>query len=127
MSPIARRVLPLPGLLLLGMTALFSCAPLQSRQDSPPQLVPIASLQYSRDLGQRVRVEGRVAEVVPLVRSRAYRLEDESGEIWILDSQGDRTLTVGASLQVEGQLAAESITPGDGVAAEIYVRQQRQL
>ena len=133
MSIADRRVLAWPALSFLGIAgmaaALVGCNRLSLGLMKTPALVPIASVQQSERqlLGQQIRLQGRIAEVVPLIHSRVYRLEDDSGEIWVLDSQGGEVPAVGAFLSLEGRVEAEQILKGKGTMAEIYVRQQRQL
>jgi len=122
------RFILLPCVSLFGATALLGCNPalLLSRLRAPA-LVPIGSLQQTQSLGRHVRLEGRVAEVVPLARSRAYRLEDASGEVWVLDSQEGESPAIGTSLSVEVRVAEERVLTGNGPMTKIYVRRQQQL
>ncbi|MEO0949401.1 MAG: hypothetical protein AAFY11_14910 [Cyanobacteria bacterium J06641_5] len=122
------RLLVLPCLSMFGATALLGCNPalLLSRFQAPA-MVSIASLQEPQSLGRYVRLKGRVAEVVPLARSRVYRLEDDSGEVWVLDSEAGQSPAIGTSLSLDVRVAAEQVLTGDGPTTKIYVRRQQQL
>jgi hypothetical protein len=55
--------------------------------------------QYS---GDRVRVEGRVVESYSLLGQGAYRIEDDTGRLWVVSRTG--VPNPGARVSVEGQV-----------------------
>jgi hypothetical protein len=69
--------------------------------------ITVAQLQQSDKLPRRVKIVGRVSAVAPMLDRGAYRLEDDTGVIWVYTEQPLPSL--GEKLAVKGELNFESV------------------
>lgn len=72
-----------------------------------------------------VHVQGQVTNRAPLLGAGAYKLNDESGTIWVFTNQ--TVPNVGDEVLVKGQLRFQSIPVSGYELGEVYVQQQQLL
>lgn len=86
-------------------------------------LVQIRDLTPAQDQNATVRLQGKVAAIVPLVDWQAYQLEDPTGKIWVLTNQANVQLA--DQVIVQGILRFHSIPVAGQDFGEAYVEQQQ--
>lgn len=67
----------------------------------------VAQLKQSDRQPRQVKIEGEVTHLAPMLNRGAYRLQDDTGAIWVFTEQSLPSL--GEKLEVKGELNFQSI------------------
>lgn len=99
---------------------------------SAPRSVEIATIsaQAAAADGQTVVVRGTVRDRVPLLQGEVYRLEDDTGSLWILNpnpTDPADVVNLNDVVMVEGQVRYAQIPVSDRNFDELYAIEQRRL
>ena len=117
--------LPLYFLLLGG---LLSCGRLTQYGVNDISLNSGGNVTNIHDLTQRDReatvyLKGKVTSVVPLLKQRAYQLQDSTGTIWVLTTQTG--LQPGEQVLIKGDIRYQRILQAGKDLGEVYVEEQQ--
>ena len=72
-----------------------------------------------------VHLQGKVAQVVPLLEQWAYQLQDSTGTIWVLTNQA--SLQLEDKVVIKGNIRYQSIPLAGKDFGEVYVQELEQL
>lgn len=119
------------AMVAIAPLALLGCGWLEalSGQPQPTDLESVLTQAAAAD-GQTVVVRGTVRDRVPLLQGEVYRLEDDTGSLWILNpNPADPADAVNLNdvVTVEGQLRYAQIPVSDRNFDELYAIEQRRL
>lgn len=78
-----------------------------------------------KKLGRKVYVTGKVKEIVPLINTAGYRLQDDTGSVWVITSHSLPTL--GAEITIEGRIKIQDIKVNDKNLSEFYLVELQKL
>ncbi len=85
----------------------------------------IHDLRLEQDSKSTVYLQGNVVHLVPLLKQRAYQLQDSTGTIWVLTALN--TMESGDRILIKGELRYQSIPLGGKDFGEVYVEEQEQI
>lgn len=85
----------------------------------------IRDVEPQRDKDTTVYLQGKVANLIPLVEGQVYQLQDTSGTIWVLTTQTD--LQPGNEVLLKGKVRYKSIPLAGKDFGEVYIEEQEQL
>lgn len=113
---------------LLG--GLLSCGSLPQSSMNAINLRPGVATTNIRDIKPqdfkaKVYLQGKVAQVVPLLEQWAYQLQDSTGTIWVLTNQAG--LQLEDKVLIKGNIRYQSIPLAGKDFGEVYVQEQEQL
>jgi hypothetical protein len=98
-------------------------------QPNPAEIGPLLTEAATAD-GQTVVVRGTVRDRVPLLQGEVYRLEDDTGSLWILNPNSTNpadAVNLNDVVMVEGQVRYAQIPVSDRNFDELYAIEQRRL
>lgn len=78
-----------------------------------------------QDFKATVYLQGKVAQLVPLLEQWAYQLQDSTGTIWVLTNQAG--LQLEDKVLIKGNIHYQSIPLAGKDFGEVYVHEQEQL
>ena len=107
-------------ILLLG---IISCGSLNPRGFKPigASITPINQLK-SKQEPDTVYIQGKVEKAIPLVKRRAYQVNDGTGKIWIVTNQ--TRIKQGESVVVKGKIRYKNIPLSGQEYGELYVEKE---
>lgn len=117
-----------PGLLIVAATA---CGPVDSAGISANQLVngakvtEIQALAEASDRPKTVYLQGTVSDRAPLLSGHAYRLQDESGQIWVITTS--ELPNLGEERLIQGTVRYQSIPVSGQELGERFVEETQVL
>lgn len=86
---------------------------------------PIRDLKPPQNENTYVYVQGKVTGVVPLVKQKAYQIDDTTGRIWVIT---DKTaVQVDNQIKIKGKLRYQDIKVGNNQLGEVYLEEQQQV
>lgn len=71
-----------------------------------------------------VYLQGKVAIRAPFLEAGAYKLQDDTGTIWVIANQ---VPNVGDEVLIKGQLQFQSVPVSGQELGEVYVQQEQEL
>ncbi len=114
------------AILLLGVMLLAGCGGLSGSEPQKPsptvQTTPIEVLLKLPKQASTVYVKGKVGDRVPLLGGTVYKLQDPTGEIWVLTQQPPPNS--GDEVVVKGTLRYQSISINNQEQGSAYVEQE---
>ncbi len=106
-----------PGLLILINIILVGC---NFSQNS----ISIESITEKK-LGKTVQITGKVTELAPLIRSAGYRLQDDTGSVWIITSNSLPILET--EITIEGRVQIQDIMIENKNLSQLYLVELQKL
>ena len=85
----------------------------------------IHDIKPEGDKETTVYLQGKIADVVPLLERQVYQLQDPTGTIWVLTNQTG--LQLEDKVLIKGNLHYQSIPLAGKDFGEVYVEEQEQL
>ncbi|MBF2027349.1 MAG: hypothetical protein IGS48_11355 [Oscillatoriales cyanobacterium C42_A2020_001] len=114
------------AILLLGVMLLVGCGSLSGSEPQKPsptvQTTPIEVLLKLPKQASTVYLKGKVGDRVPLLGGTVYKLQDSTGEIWVLTQQPPPN--TGEEVVVKGTLRYQSISINNQELGSVYVQQE---
>ena len=116
---------------VLLLVSVVGCSPLPQSGAGMLSLRPnvdvtnIQALQQQRELDRIVHIQGNVVRQVPLMQKQAYKIQDQTGSIWIV-TQKDAPKS-GKAVLVKGKVRYQQIPIGSQDLGEIYIEEQTKL
>lgn len=116
------RSLPKFACILLLLVALSGC---QQRWNSNlvvgflGQPHTVAQLKGSDRLPRNVKIQGVVTDLAPMLNQGAYRIEDDTGAVWVFTEAPLPQL--GENLAIRGELNFQSIEVESAEAGQYYL------
>lgn len=114
------------SIILLVATILVGCGGLAGSESEklPPTVptTPIASLMKLPKRDSTVYLKGKVGDRVPLLGGTVYKLQDPTGEIWVLTQK--QPPNAGEEVMVKGTLRFQSISINNQEQGSVYVEQE---
>ncbi|MDJ0535406.1 MAG: hypothetical protein QNJ70_23460 [Xenococcaceae cyanobacterium MO_207.B15] len=104
------------GLLILLTSSLVACS-----NRNPILIKDITQKQP----GTVIYVTGQVKDLAPLIKDAAYRLQDDTGGIWVITS-GILPVS-GTQIKVKGKIQQQNITIAAEQLNEFYLLELEQL
>jgi len=115
-----------PSIILLGVVLLVGCGSLSgSEPEKLPPTVPTTPIEVLLKLPKQestVYLKGTVGDRVPLLGGTVYKLQDPTGEIWVLTQQPPPN--PGEEVVVKGRLRYQSISINNQELGSVYVDQE---
>ena len=116
-------------LLLVPMASAVGCANLPLGITLPGgynvPIQEIETIQQEEKIGKTVYIQGEVKQQAPFLSRGAYKLQDQTGAIWITTEQN--LPTVGQEIVIKGQVNYQSIPIDEQDWGEVYIEELRQL
>ena len=106
-----------PGLLILIGSILVGC-------NFSHNSISIENITEKK-LGKIVQISGKVTELAPLIRSAGYRLQDDTGSVWIITSNSLPILET--EITVQGRVQIQDIMIEDENLTEFYLVELQKL
>ena len=78
-----------------------------------------------KKLGKTVQITGKVTELAPLIRSAGYRLQDDTGSVWIITSNSLPILET--EITVEGRVQIQDIMIENKNLSQLYLVELQKL
>lgn len=75
----------------------------------------------TQEVGNKVRVEGKVIKVAPFLQGGAYQIEDTTGKVWVYTNT--KLPEEGQSVTVEGKITKDTINVEGQAFQETYIVQ----
>jgi hypothetical protein len=66
-----------------------------------------------------IYIQGTVEKTAPLIKKKAYQINDSTGKIWVITNQ--RNLVIGEQVILKGDVRYKSIPLADQEYGEIYL------
>lgn len=85
----------------------------------PSDIVHVSNSQKSFDKPQKVRINGKVTKVIPLINSFAYKIQDNTGQIWVVTK--NQPPLINQNIEIDGILQYEKILIGEEDFGNVYV------
>lgn len=110
----ATGLIPLTLLIILGSKRVinFNFA-------SSSKIIHVSQIKQDASKSRRVKISGTVTEVIPLVSSVAYKVKDDTGEIWVLSE--NEAPQVDQNIIINGTLKYQNIKIGEDDFGSFYV------
>ena len=89
-----------------------------------PALISLEDVSPQK-IDRTVYLTGMVKQIVPLVDSTAYQIEDSTGKIWVLTNYNPPQL--GQPIKIEGKIQHQSLPFADREWGDFYVVELEQL
>lgn len=128
----SRRLYLLPFTFLLfggGLVGCSNSAPLGihgfSISDRSGNVTKISDIPQSQNSAATVYLQGQVATRAPFLTAGAYKLQDDTGTIWVITNK--TVPNVGDAVLIKGQLQFKSIPFGEQELGEVFVQEQELL
>lgn len=122
----------LPWCLVIFGGGLISCgnsAPLSmggiNLNGVSGNVTKIGEIPTAQNTVATVYLQGEVINRAPLLENAAYKLEDDTGTIWVLTNQAPPNL--GDEVLIKGQVQFQSIPVGGQDLGEVYIQEQQQI
>jgi len=97
---------------------LSGCTYLINLGLASPPTVKVEEISQEQN---RIKVEGIVLNLIPLIDGFAYELEDETGSVWVVT--GEQKPRVGDTLSVEGMVKYQDFMIDGEDQGSIYLEQ----
>jgi hypothetical protein len=97
---------------------LSGCTYLINLGLASPPTVKVEEISQEQN---RIKVEGIVLSLIPLINGFAYELEDETGSVWVVT--GEQKPRVGDTLSVEGMVKYQDFMIDGEDQGSIYLEQ----
>ncbi|UKP00419.1 hypothetical protein [Nostoc sp. UHCC 0870] len=116
------------GITLLLLVGLCSCAPLNvsglkgNKISFGSNVTAIQKIKATPDKQGNVYIQGKVERKVPLLKHRAYLINDSTDQIWVVTNQSN--FQEGESVVIKGKLLYESIPIADQEFGEVYLEEK---
>jgi hypothetical protein len=116
------------GITLLLLVGLCSCAPLNvsglkgNTISFGSNVTAIQKIKATPDKQGTVYIQGKVERKVPLLKHRAYLINDSTDQIWIVTNQSN--FQEGESVVIKGKLLYESIPIAEQEFGEVYLEEK---
>ena len=88
-------------------------------------ITKIGEIPNDQNAVATVYLQGQVSNRAPFVENGAYKLEDDTGTIWVLTNQAPPN--IGDEVLLQGQVQFQSIPVGGQDLGEVFVQEQQQL
>jgi len=88
-------------------------------------ITKIGEIPKDQNAVATVYLQGQVSNRAPFVENGAYKLEDDTGTIWVLTNQAPPN--IGDEVLLQGQVQFQSIPVGGQDLGEVFVQEQQQL
>lgn len=111
------------GTLLLILAGLSSCSILSLGSRVP--ITQIREIQQKATPSSTVYVQGQVVKEVPLLSTRAYELQDDTGTIWVVTEE--KIPTQDKPVLIQGKVKQKNIRLGTQNLKEVYIEEQKRL
>lgn len=99
------------------ITGLYACG----NSDKNLNITEIKTItQEKKDA--TVYIQGTIEKVAPLIKQKAYQINDSTGKIWIISNQTNRKL--GEKVVFKGQVQYQSIPIANQEYGEIYLQEK---
>jgi hypothetical protein len=85
-------------------------------------VTPIKEIQAKQDKQGTVYIQGKVERQVPLLKRRAYQINDSTGKIWVVTNQSD--LQPGKDIVIKGKVRYQSIPLAGQEFGEVYIEEE---
>jgi hypothetical protein len=112
------------------LAGLFGCSTLADLGIAVPYLgdPPVTAIAHlaGKPKGALVYLRGVVEDQAPFLTGGAYRLQDESGTIWIR-SNHSRLPQKGREIVVKGKIDLQNVPRGVQEESEVYVQELEQM
>lgn len=111
------------GLLCFVLGGLFGCGSVEHGINAiGTNITPIRSLQPPQEDNTTVYIQGRVDKQVPLLKRRAYQINDSTGKIWVITNQ--HNWKQGDKVVVKGKIKHQSIALAGKEYGEVYLEEE---
>lgn len=98
---------------------IVGCTNLINFTFASSDISPIEEIKISENITERAKIQGKISRIVPLAGLTVYKLEDETGKIWVVS---DRTLgQIDEVVIVEGNLKYKDITIDNDEWGDFYL------
>lgn len=116
-------LVPIYCLLLGG--AIVSCGRSTPFSHWGENITKISEIQQKKEGFTTVYLQGKVGIRAPFLKAGAYKLQDATGEIWVITNQ--TVPNVGDEVVIKGQLQFQAIPVSGQELGEVYVQEEQQL
>ena len=111
----ARKRLFYFGILMILWGSLIGCK---------PSLIEIGNVQQKRK-GKVVYLTGKVSHTAPFVGNSAYKLQDDTGSVWVVTENS--TPILGKVISIKGKIQYQSLPFAERELGDFYVIELEQL
>ncbi|WP_016952907.1 hypothetical protein [Anabaena sp. PCC 7108] len=112
-------------LALMLVSELYGCS---NSSNSGSNLIfsanatPIGKIKPTSDNQATVYIQGKVEKEAPLIKQKAYQINDSTGKIWVVTHQNN--LKMGQQVIFKGKVRYQSIPLADQEYGEVYLEEE---
>ncbi len=103
------------GIMAIAVASLVGCQPSE---------IHIIDVEKKKS-GKTVHLTGKVTHLAPFIDNAAYKLQDDTGSVWVVTSQTPPTLNTIVS--IKGKIQYQSLPFAETELGDFYVIELEQL
>jgi hypothetical protein len=111
-------IIPLLLLILLGWNKVINL------DISSLDIVYVSQLKEDFRKFQKVKIDGQVIKIIPLVGSFAYQIQDNTGEIWVVTE--NEPPQINQKLVIDGTLQYQDVAIGAKNFGDFYILESKK-
>lgn len=115
----ALGTIPVVLLMILAFTNIIDF----DFSENSVKIINVSQMQKDTEKPRKVKINGEVKQIVPLLESIAYQVEDKTGSIWVISE--NKPPQMGNQIIVKGTLQHQSIPIGEEDLGEYYIIEEK--